>query len=119
MLCAVPLRAQTPQTGVASLVVDLASVRTLSVERPDVMTRAVLPGSVMKVAAVAAALEAGAISERTTERAAIVKLDTCVCPRRSTAPKLREGNVIRTKITCKVTTKPPRILVGVSVFNKN
>ena len=66
VLCAVPLRAQTPQTGVASLVVDLATGRTLSVERPDVMTRAVLPGSVMKVAAVAAALEAGAISERTT-----------------------------------------------------
>lgn len=66
VLCAVPLRAQTPQTGVASLVVDLATGRTLSVERPDVMTRAVLPGSVMKVAAVAAALEAGAMTERTT-----------------------------------------------------
>ena len=52
--------------GVASLVIDLKTGATLSSDQPDVMARAVLPGSVMKIATVAAALESGTITDRTT-----------------------------------------------------
>lgn len=51
--------------GVASLIVNLRSGATLASERPDVVERPILPGSVMKLAAVAAALEAGTITSRT------------------------------------------------------
>ncbi len=55
-----------PGPSVAFLTFDLKSGATLASEQPDIIGRAVLPGSVMKVAAVAAALEAGTISPRTT-----------------------------------------------------
>jgi SpoIID/LytB domain protein len=54
------------QTGVASLIVDLRSGATISVEQPRIIGRPLLPGSVMKIAAVAAALESGIINERST-----------------------------------------------------
>jgi len=59
-----PVHAQ-PQ-GVASLVLDLQTKMTLAAERPDVIDRPLLPGSVMKIAAVAAALESGLITPRTS-----------------------------------------------------
>lgn len=58
--------AHAAPNGVAALVFDLKTGATLSSDQPDVMSRAVLPGSVMKIAAVAAALESGAITDRTT-----------------------------------------------------
>ena len=70
--CVVALLAQArtlgaaPGPSVASLTFDLKSGATLASEQPDIIGRAVLPGSEMKVAAVAAALEAGTISPRTT-----------------------------------------------------
>ena len=57
--------AAQPQ-GVASLVIDLRSDRTLASERSDVIERVVLPGSVMKIAAVAAALDTGLITPRSS-----------------------------------------------------
>lgn len=62
------------QQGVASLVVDLTSGATLSSEQRAIIDRAVLPGSVMKIVAVAAALEAEVI----TPRASIVCTRTVV-----------------------------------------
>ena len=59
-----PVHAQ-PQ-GVASVIIDLRSNTTLSAERAEVIDRPVLPGSVMKIAALAAALESGLITPRTS-----------------------------------------------------
>ena len=112
VLCAVPLRAQTAQTGVASLVVDLATGRTLSVERPDVMTRAVLPGSVMKVAAVAAALEAGAMTERTTvlcTRRIVVDGHTLTCTHPDFHRPLRASEALAQSCNVFVATVATRV----------
>lgn len=65
LLAAATVAAQ-PSSGVASLVIDLKTGATLSTEQPDVIGRAVLPGSVMKIATIAAALESGTITDRTT-----------------------------------------------------
>ncbi len=54
------LRAQQP--GVAALILDLQSGTTLSVEQPETARRPVLPGSFMKIATMAAALESGVIT---------------------------------------------------------
>jgi stage II sporulation protein D len=51
--------------GIASLVLDLRTGKTLSIEHPAIVDRPVLPGSVTKVAAIAAALESGTIDDRT------------------------------------------------------
>ncbi len=51
--------------GVAFVIVDLQSGATLASAQPEITERPILPGSVMKVAAVAAALESGAIDDRT------------------------------------------------------
>lgn len=60
-----PAQAQQPQ-GVASVVVDLRTNTVLSVERLDIIQQPLLPGSVIKIAALAAALESGAITARTS-----------------------------------------------------
>ncbi len=54
--------AQGTPTGVAAVIVDLQTGATLLSEQPDVVARSILPGSVAKIAAVAAALEAGIIT---------------------------------------------------------
>ena len=111
-LCAVPLRAQTPQTGVASMVVDLATGRTLSAERPDVMSREVLPGSVMKVAAVAAALEAGAMTERTTvlcTRRIVVDGHTLTCTHPDLHRPLRASEALAQSCNVFVATVATRV----------
>lgn len=59
------VQAQPASNGVASLIFDLRSGETLFSERPEVAARAVLPGSVAKVVAVAAALESGVITPGT------------------------------------------------------
>ena len=51
--------------GISFLIVDLRSGATLASERPDIADRPILPGSVMKIAAIAAAMESGTIDERT------------------------------------------------------
>ncbi|MFN7915297.1 MAG: SpoIID/LytB domain-containing protein [Vicinamibacterales bacterium] len=65
-VCGGAARTHAAQDGTAVLVVDLKSGATLGSEHPEVIGRSVLPGSVMKIATVAAALESGAIGERTT-----------------------------------------------------
>lgn len=68
LLCALGISTPAlsqPSAGIASLIVDLQSGETLRSEQPDVVSRAILPGSVAKVAAVAAALEAGIITPAT------------------------------------------------------
>ena len=57
-------RAQQP--GVAYLAIDLATGRTLTIERPDRIDVPILPGSVMKIAVLAAALESGTLEEGST-----------------------------------------------------
>lgn len=59
---AAPVHAQNAATGIASVIVDLQTGRTLTSEQPDVVARRILPGSVAKIGAVAAALEAGIIT---------------------------------------------------------
>jgi stage II sporulation protein D len=54
------------QEGVAYLAIDLTSGATVSAENPARLDKPLLPGSVMKVATIAAALESGVISDRTT-----------------------------------------------------
>ncbi|MEQ1912347.1 MAG: penicillin-binding transpeptidase domain-containing protein, partial [Vicinamibacterales bacterium] len=51
--------------GISFLIVDLRGGATLASERPDIADRPILPGSVMKIAAIAAAMESGTIDERT------------------------------------------------------
>ncbi len=51
--------------GISFLIVDLRTGATLASERPDIADRPILPGSVMKIAAIAAAMESGTIDERT------------------------------------------------------
>ncbi len=66
LLVVVPPSAEAQaQQGIASLIVDLRTGATLATERADVIDRPVLPGSVMKIAAIAAALESGVITPRT------------------------------------------------------
>jgi stage II sporulation protein D len=61
-----PAHASDPDPrGIAFVIVDLQSGATLASAQPDITQRPVLPGSVMKVAAVAAALESGVIDEHT------------------------------------------------------
>lgn len=52
-----------PQT--AHLLLDLASGRVLSQSHPEIIARPVLPGSVVKIATLVAALESGTIDEST------------------------------------------------------
>ncbi len=59
-------RVHAQSQGVASIVVELRTNATLAAERGDVVDRPVLPGSVMKIAAMAAALESGLITPRTS-----------------------------------------------------
>lgn len=66
----VSLFTPTPATaadtrGIAYVIVDLRSGATLASAQPEITERPILPGSVMKVAAVAAALESGVIDDRT------------------------------------------------------
>jgi membrane peptidoglycan carboxypeptidase len=58
-------QARPSQTGVAYVAIDLASGRIRDADQAAQLDRAVLPGSLIKVATLAAALEAGAISPRT------------------------------------------------------
>ena len=61
------LQEMTPasQAGIASLVLDLQSQQVLQSGRQDVLDREIAPGSVIKIATLAAALESGAATERT------------------------------------------------------
>lgn len=62
-------RLQAPQpavSGVAYLAVDLPSGRTLESVRPDMLGASLAPGSVIKIATLAAALESGVITDRTS-----------------------------------------------------
>ncbi|MEQ1728289.1 MAG: penicillin-binding transpeptidase domain-containing protein, partial [Vicinamibacterales bacterium] len=65
LLVAAP-RVHAQSQGVASIVVELRTNATVAAERGDVIDRPVLPGSVMKIAAMAAALESGLITPRTS-----------------------------------------------------
>lgn len=59
------VRSQTPaQTGVSYLAIDLASGRTIAAEQAERLDRATAPGSLIKIATLAAALEAGVIGPR-------------------------------------------------------
>ena len=64
LLPAVTSHAADPPS-VASLVLDLPSGATRRTEQPSVIDRPVLPGSVMKIAGIAAALDAHLIDDRT------------------------------------------------------
>jgi len=55
-------RADQTQPGVAYLAVDLASTTAIASERPDMLDVPMLPGSVAKIATLAAALESGVIN---------------------------------------------------------
>jgi stage II sporulation protein D len=57
--------AAAQQSGVASVLIDLRTGTPVAVEQSAVIERAILPGSVMKIATIAAALEAGVITNRT------------------------------------------------------
>lgn len=52
-------------TGVAWVIVDVASGATVSAERADVLDRPVLPGSLAKIVTLAAAVDAGLVDEAT------------------------------------------------------
>src|SRR5450755_2347061 len=52
-------------SGVAYLALDLKTNATLSAVNPAVLDTPILPGSVMKIATIAAALESGVVSDRT------------------------------------------------------
>src|SRR5262245_39926268 len=67
-----PASPRAPQQGVAYLALDLSTRATIAVERPERIDTPILPGSVMKVAALAAALESR-----------VIDADTVIaCPRR-------------------------------------
>ena len=61
VLVAVGLHAQTP-SGVAYLSLDLTTNKPIETIRPDQLDTPIAPGSIMKIAALAAALEAGVIT---------------------------------------------------------
>ena len=63
LLMVTPAGAQ--QTGVAYLEVDLNTRATMASERPGLIDTPILPGSVMKIATLAAALESGVLDGRT------------------------------------------------------
>lgn len=56
---------QAGQTGVIYLAVDLESGRTIAASRADLLDTPAEPGSVAKIATLAAALESGVVTERT------------------------------------------------------
>lgn len=58
-------QALSAPAGIAFLAVDLANGRALASEHPEHLDTPVAPGSVMKIVALAAALESGVVSERT------------------------------------------------------
>ena len=60
-----PVHAQSAASSTASFIFDLRSGETLFTEQPEVAARTILPGSVAKIVAVAAALEAGVIKPTT------------------------------------------------------
>ena len=68
MLVSAPISAPAhaaDSRGISFLIVDLRSGATLASEQPDIADRPILPGSVMKIAAIAAAMESGTIDGRT------------------------------------------------------
>ena len=68
--------------GIAYVIVDLQSGATLASAQPEITERPILPGSVMKVAAIAAALESGVIDDRTRivcSRSIVVDGHTLTC----------------------------------------
>jgi stage II sporulation protein D len=60
-----PTQGAAGESGRAWRLVDLAAGRTIDEGRPDVLARPVSPGSIVKIATLIAALEAGLIAPRT------------------------------------------------------
>ena len=64
-VCILAPRLVARQSGVAYLAIDLKTKSPIVEARPDVLDTPVLPGSIMKIATLAAALESGTIDART------------------------------------------------------
>ncbi len=75
-------RLTAQQSRIAYLAVDLRTNAPIATVRPDLLDAPILPGSIMKVATLAAALESGVINERTgllCSREAVVAGHRLVC----------------------------------------